>query len=192
MKNFFSTFFASFFALTLFFGCLFVFGILALVGVASSAKFRPKVDVKVKNGSYLVFDLSANLTDTPAPNENQQAFSRLFGNEDNHSLSLRRTVDGIGAAAKDDRIAGIFIRGSFQPGNYGSGYAALKEVREALQGFQKSKKPVLAYLVEPGPREYYVASVADDTPTARSTCRAWPPSRCFSPAGWSGSAWASR
>lgn len=162
MKGFFSTFFASFFALVLFFGCLFVFAILALVGLASSAKLRPKPDVKVEKGSYVVFDMSVNLTDAPAPSESQQAFSRIFGNEDQHALSLRRTLDGLGAAAKDDRIAGVFLRGSFQPGNYGSGYAALKEVREALQAFQKSNKPVFAYLVEPGPREYYLASVADD------------------------------
>ena len=162
MKGFFQTFFASFFALVLFFGCLFVFGILALVGLASSAKLRPKADVKVEKGAYVVFDMSANLTDAPAPSEGQQAFSRLFGNEDQHALSLRRTLDGLGAAAKDDRIAGVFLRGSFQPSNYGSGYAALKEVREALQAFQKGGKPVVAYLVEPGPREYYLASVADD------------------------------
>ena len=162
MKIFFKAFFASFFALVLFFGCLFVFGVLALVGLASSAKLRPKADVKVEKGAYVVFDMSVNLTDAPAPNEGQQALSRLFGNEDQHALSLRRTLDGLGAAAKDDQIAGVFLRGSFQPGNYGSGYAALKEVREALQAFQRSKKPVVAYLVEPGPREYYLASVADD------------------------------
>ncbi len=162
MKGFLKTFFASFFALVLFFGCLFVFGILAFVGLASSASLRPKADVKVEKGSYVVFDMSANLTDAPAPSEGQQAFSRLLGNEERHALSLRRTLDGLGAAAKDDRIAGVFLRGSFQPGNYGSGYAALKEVREALQAFKKSGKPVFAYLVEPGPREYYLASVADD------------------------------
>ena len=162
MKGFFKTFFASFFALVLFFGCLFVFGLLALVGLASSARFRPKPDVKVENGSYVVLDMSVNLTDAPAPSESQQALSRLFGDDENHALSLRRTVDGLGAAAKDDRIAGVFLRGNFQPGNYGSGYAALKEVREALQAFKQSKKPVFAYLVEPGPREYYLASVADD------------------------------
>lgn len=162
MKSFFKTFFASFFALVLFFGCLFVFGILALVGFASSASLRPKPAVKVDKGSYLVFDLSANLTDAPAPTEQQQSFGRLFGNEEKHALSLRRTLDGLGAAAADDRIAGIFIRGSFQAAGYGSGYAALKEVREALVAFKRSNKPVFAFLVEPGPREYYLASVADD------------------------------
>ncbi len=71
-------------------------------------------------------------------------------------------LDAINHAAKDDRITGIFLTGSFEPANYGSGFAALKEAREALIAFkQTSKKGVTAYLVSPTTRDYYLASVAD-------------------------------
>lgn len=159
MKSFLKTFFASFFALVLFFGCLLVLAILSVVGLSS---LKRKPELKIERGAYVNFDMSANLTDAPAPSEGQQALGKLLGRDDTRLLSLRRALDGLAAAAKDERIAGVFLHGSFQPGNYGSGYAALKEVREALVEFKKSGKPVLAYLIAPDTRDYYLASVADD------------------------------
>ena len=46
--------------------------------------------------------------------------------------------------------------------NYGSGFAALKEVREAIIDFKEiSGKPVIAYLVYPTDKDLYLASIAD-------------------------------
>jgi protease-4 len=65
------------------------------------------------------------------------------------------------AASTDDRISGLFMCGSLTPRGYGSGYAALKELRAALEKFKRSGKPIRAYLVAPSNKDYYLASVAN-------------------------------
>ena len=63
-------------------------------------------------------------------------------------------------AAKDERIKAVFLQGSIQPADFGSGYACLKELREAILSFKASGKKVYAYLETPTTRDYYVASAA--------------------------------
>ena len=106
--------------------------------------------------------MSLNVTDTPPPSELEQGLGRVFGGGDEDSVSLRSLLGAIDAAKTDNRIAGIFLTGSFEPQGYGSGFAALREVREALQSFRDAPahKPVVAYLVAPSKRDYYLASVA--------------------------------
>ncbi len=69
-------------------------------------------------------------------------------------------LNALKKAAKDDRIKGILIVGSFEPTDFGTGYACLKELREAIIDFKKSGKQVYAYLEAPTTRDYYVASAA--------------------------------
>ncbi|MEX2380905.1 MAG: signal peptide peptidase SppA, partial [Opitutales bacterium] len=64
-------------------------------------------------------------------------------------------------AATDDRISGILLQGQMIPIGYGSGYAALREVRDALGYFQEQGKPVFAYMENPGIRDYYLGSIAN-------------------------------
>ena len=158
MKTFFQTLFASFLALVLFAILAALVGIAAVVGfVKLAAKQEPKID----QGSFLVVDLSVNLTDTPVSFDNSRAFARLLGRDDTSTVSLRALLGAIHEAADDSRIGGIFLHGSFTPADYGAGFAAIKEVREALVKFRdESKKPVVAYLVGPDTRDYYLASVA--------------------------------
>ncbi len=159
MKHFFQTVFATFLSLLLF--CTVV--VLVCIGlVIGLARLGSKQEPKIERGAFLVVDMSMNITDTPPPSDEAQRFGHLFGGDDTPAVSLRETLDAINAAAKDDRIAGIFLHGSFAPSGYGTGFAALKEVREALTNFRTtSKKPVAAYLVEPSTRDYYLTSAAD-------------------------------
>ena len=158
MKSFFQTLFASFLALTLFAILLVVLGL----GIAAGlVKLASKQEPKIENGSFLVVDLSVNLTDTPVSFESSKALAHLLGRDDADTVSLRALLGAIHNAADDKRIGGIFLSGSFTPQDYGAGFAALKEVREALLDFRKSKKPVIAYLVGPNTRDYYLASVAE-------------------------------
>ena len=159
MKSFFQIVFGTFFALILFTVLVVLLCIGVLVGlVRLSTKQEPRIEA----GSYLVVDLSVNLTDAPPPSDESQFVSRLFGGSDTSAIALRSTLDAINLAAKDNRIAGIFLSGSFEPQEYGTGFAALKEMREALASFHaNSKKPVVAYLVAPSTRDYYLASAAD-------------------------------
>ena len=158
MKSFFQTLFATFLALVLFS----IIAVLLSIGVvAGLAKIFSKQEPKIDNGSFLVVDLSVNIVDAPVAFESSKALAQLLGRNDADTVSLRALLAAVHEAADDKRIGGIFLHGSFTPEGYGSGFAALKEFREALLDFRKSKKPVIAYLVGPDPRDYYVASAAD-------------------------------
>lgn len=157
MKNFFTAFFATLTALLVFcFGAVVVFFI--FVGVLASMGEKK---VSVEHGSYLVLDLSANIQDSPEQMEGLEKFAEAFGGHAARNLQLRQVTRSLQAAAADPDIAGVFVRGQIAAANYGSGFAALREVREALADFRKSGKPVKAYLSYAGTRDYYVASVAN-------------------------------
>ncbi|MEJ1973172.1 MAG: signal peptide peptidase SppA [Lacunisphaera sp.] len=85
-----------------------------------------------------------------------------FGGEAQSSLQLRLVTRALEAAAGDKSIKGLYLTGSLRPVGYGSGYAALKEVREALADFRASGKPITAYLNFAEPRDYYLASAATE------------------------------
>ncbi|MBV8906317.1 MAG: signal peptide peptidase SppA, partial [Acidobacteriia bacterium] len=60
-------------------------------------------------------------------------------------------------AAVDSHIKAVV----FEPESLRAGWGKLQELRQDLDQFRKSGKPVYAYLNTPGAREYYVASAAD-------------------------------
>ncbi len=159
MKNFFTSFFATLTALIVFLlGACFL-GFLFLGAIIAMGQKKP---VAVEDGSYLVFDLSANVVDTPEQNAGLDEFMEALGGEARSALQLRQVTRAIEAAASDKSIKGLYLTGSLRPMGYGSGYAALKEVRQAITDFRKSGKPVTAYLNFAEPRDYYLASAADD------------------------------
>lgn len=134
-----------------------VAGILLIVGIAASAGSRPPT--QVRQGSVLVIDLDQPLSDRPTRPEVTSFLDEAL-DRGNPALPLRSALLGIKAAADDDRISGIMIRGSVASDGVRSGYAALRELRGALIAFAASKKPVHAYLVNPDVATYYVASAA--------------------------------
>ncbi|SDS52155.1 signal peptide peptidase SppA [Opitutus sp. GAS368] len=159
MKNFFTSFFATLSAMVVFLiGGLLCFFLL----IGFLAALGEKKPVAVQNGSYLVFDLAANIQDAPSQVEGLDQFMEAFGSRAPRHLQLREVTRALQAAAKDDAIKGLYLTGSFRSEGYGSGFAALKEVREAIESFKAAGKPVKAHLDFAGTREYYVASVADD------------------------------
>ena len=124
----------------------------ALVALGGRDASAPAFD----KGSYLVLNLSTNFTDAPA-----ELDLGSFGGG-SESLQLRTVTRALRAAAKDDRIAGVYLTGDLSPADFGSGYAALRELRAALEDFRASGKPVQAYLTQATTRTYYVASAADN------------------------------
>ncbi|MSU46412.1 MAG: signal peptide peptidase SppA [Lacunisphaera sp.] len=159
MKNFFISFFATLTALIVFLigGFLTLFLILGVL-----AAMGQKKPVVVQNGSYLVLNLSTNIQDSPSQVEGLDELLEVLGGDPPRTLQLREVTRALQAAANDDAIAGLYLTGAVQPSGYGSGYAALKEVREALEVFKASGKPVKAYLTYAGTRDYYLASVANE------------------------------
>ncbi len=156
MKNFFTSMLGALAALVVFS----VFGVLLFIGfLVAMASIGGNVEKSVPNverGAYLVVDLSMNITDAPPAMD----LGPFGGNE--HTVQLRTITRALRAAAKDDRIAGAFITGELSPAAFGSGYAALKEVRGALADFKAAGKPISGYLVHATTRTYYLASVAND------------------------------
>jgi protease-4 len=155
MKHFFTVMFGALAALVIFAaGCAaLVLGVLATFAMLGGSEKSAPTFVR---GSYLVFNLSTNISDAPAAID----LGALGGRAD--TMQLRTVTRAIRTAAKDERIAGVFLTGDLSPAAFGSGYAALKEVREALNEFRKAGKPIAAYLTYATTRSYYLASVATD------------------------------
>lgn len=139
---------------------LFVIALAAMGGAAmEGGGDKP---VAVTKGSYLVVDLSVNLQDKPEQMEGFAEIAEAFGGEGDHILQLRSATRALRAAAKDSDIAGIYLHGSFRPMGYGSGFAALKELREALEAFKATGKPIKAYFTNASTRDYFIASAASE------------------------------
>lgn len=157
MKGFLKTFFASLLALMFAAGGLFLF-IVVLIGALSSMS-QPVP--QVKEGSVLVFNMSRAVQDRPVGLTPDAFIDEALGGDGQRAVSLRSLTEGIRAASSDDRIKGLLLTGSFPVEGYSSGFAALKEVREAIDAFKESGKPVTAYVVYPSSRDMYVIAAAD-------------------------------
>ena len=159
MKQFFITFFANLAALLFVFGGpALLFIILIVASIASGPKGKPLV--MLERGSILVLDMSMNVADSPEHASSTDPLTNALSGDKTPSMSLHKLLIAVKKAAKDDRIKGILLEGSFEPSDFGTGYACLKELREAIIDFKKSGKPVYAYLEAPTTRDYYVASAA--------------------------------
>lgn len=150
-------FFASFLAMGVAIAgaCFLLF--VTMVGIASLNSPAPLI----QDGSILVFNLSGNIQDRPVSSTAEDFIDEAMGKDGAVKYSLYSLTRAIRAAAEDDRIEGILLRGSFRPAGYGTGFASLKEVREALVDFSDSDKPIWASVVYPSSRDMYVMSVAD-------------------------------
>lgn len=157
MKNFFASFLGTLAALALAVTGVAVLGF-GLLMVAAS--FEPETK-SIERGSYLVFDLGANITDAPAEFDGAGIGALLGGNE-SHTLQLRAVTRALREAGKDSRIKGLVLLGSLEPSGYGTGFAALAEVRRAIADFKKSGKPVVAYLDFATTRDLYLAAGATE------------------------------
>ncbi len=154
MKSFLKTVFASLVALVLFFVLL-----LVLVGAIITGQETPR---PLEDNTLLVLNLSVPITDK-AP---RQKFSDVVGNavrkKESGQQSLRTVVTAIRKAAKDEHISGLYLKGAVATEGYASGWAALKEVREAISEFRKSGKPVITWQEGLDEKTLYVVSPADE------------------------------
>ena len=158
MKNFFASFLGTLAALALAVTGVVVLFFGLIVGLSSLN--TPSV-APVETGAYLVFDLGVNITDAPVPSD-QFNPAMLLGGSESRALQLRTVTHALREAASDRRIAGVMLVGSLTPEGFGSGFAALNEVRAALLDFKKSGKPVVAYLDFATTGDLYVAAGATD------------------------------
>ncbi|WP_448598073.1 signal peptide peptidase SppA [Thermoleptolyngbya sp.] len=129
--------------------------IMLLVAIAlSSRDAGPKVEDK----SVLTLNLDRGIADAPVAVDPGRVFQEaLSGRTTRQPVSLRTAVEAIEAAATDKKIVGLLLEGSLPPT---TGYATLREVRQAIDTFRESGKPIYAYDVNWGERDYYLASAA--------------------------------
>jgi protease-4 len=154
MKSFLKTVFASFTALIIFLVLLVI-----LAGAALTGRDAPQ---SIEDNTLLVLNLSVPIVDR----QPQQRLSNVLGNtlldKEESRQSLRAVVTAIRKAAEDDRISGLYLKGRVVRDGYASGWAALREVREAIVVFKKSGKPVVTWQEELDEATLYVVSPADD------------------------------
>ena len=103
-------------------------------------------DVETAEGSFLVLDLSMNLTDRPSGLKFEDITREVLTNERKPpNFHLREVTESIAKAAFDRKIRGICIQGGFKPDGYGCGYGAIKELVAALELFKESGKKILGF-----------------------------------------------
>ncbi|HBB32545.1 MAG TPA: signal peptide peptidase SppA [Cyanobacteria bacterium UBA8803] len=160
MRQFFQQTFASMIGslagLILFFG-LGTGGFLFLVIAIASRDTGPQV----KDKSVLVFDSSLTITDTDPSSSTSDAIGEALSGEEADSISLRTVLDSLEKAAQDPRIVALYLDASRTTTGSSTGFATLKEVRQAMERFRASGKKIVAYDVDLGEQEYYLSSVAD-------------------------------
>ena len=161
MKDFFKYTFASLIGsilgITLIIGVGFGGLIFFVVSIASQTK---DLGPQVKDKSILVFDLATSITDSRPISSTGEALQEALYSDQPTTITLRKAINTLNAAAKDKKIIGIYIKGSNTPGV--TGLANLQEIRQALQRFGETGKTIIAYDMDWTEREYYLGSVADE------------------------------
>ena len=100
--------------------------------------------------------------DGPLPEDDPGAeLNRLLGIE---LVTLHDVVDALDRAAEDDRIAAVQVRVGF----LGTGWGRTQELRDALERFRRSGKPLQALLEYGDDQTYYLASAAGDLRLVRT------------------------
>jgi protease-4 len=161
MRDFLKYVFASLTGTLIFFG-LVLGGILLLLASVASLSSGRSPEPAVQDKTILVFDLSATISDiAPSDDGREVDVQRLLRGSGGKILPLSTILDCLDKAAADKRVVGLYLHGNLSTEGYGSGFAALREIREALLRFKASKKPIYAYNQVYSERDYYLASVAD-------------------------------
>lgn len=154
MKQFFTNIAANLVTMAL----LVLVGLVLVFGIVASA--TRSTAPTVPSDAILVVDLSQPLADRPTERTPSSAWDRALAEPGGSRLSLRGAVVALEAAATDDQISGVLLRGNVLSDGLSSGYGGLVEFRDAITKVVDAGKPVHAFLVDPGVRDYYVASAA--------------------------------
>ena len=108
----------------------------------------------IKKNTVLHMTLSGNIAETSDANFDPTTFNIVS------SVGMSSLLYGLERAAKDDKVAGLFIE--IESAN--CGYARATEIRNAINQFEASGKFVVTYLQGEaiGIKQYYIASAANE------------------------------
>jgi len=138
-------FIASLICIVIFFG---------IIGAVVGSKEKATV---LKENSIYELDLEGTLIDRSEENPLDAVFAEAFGKPGAGSIGLDNVLANIKKAKEDSKVVGIYLKG----GSLSGGIASIKEIRDALIDFKKSKKFVVAYADNYSQSMYYLVSVAD-------------------------------
>ena len=141
-----------------------LFAVLSLIVFSFFAgSFLSPASERIKKDSFLVLDLTMNLTDRPADVSLEDLTRQALANEEMiPGYHLREVVHALGKASAEKNIKGIFLTGGFAPSGYGCGYETILEFIRALENFKQSGKKIVGYLHSPRQLDYLVYSICDE------------------------------
>ncbi|PZO38060.1 MAG: signal peptide peptidase SppA [Shackletoniella antarctica] len=137
-------------------GFLLTLGAVGLVGVLVAGLSQESDAPTVEKDTVLVYDLSTLIPDSP---EALDPGALVLGGQTPSAITLRQAVLALEQAATDDRITALYLKGS--GAGVGAGLASQIEIRQALETFSATDKPILAYDISWTEQEYALASLAD-------------------------------
>lgn len=125
----------------------FLTGIVIVFSAFRLGERRPTIP----EGATLILNLSDDLPEKqpvriPIP---------FVGSAD--TLTVLDVWRGLRNAGTDSRVKAVIL----ETGRIGAGWGKLQEIREAVQAYKKSGKPLVAVLRTPRSREFYLATAAD-------------------------------
>ncbi|MFN5912718.1 MAG: S49 family peptidase, partial [Bacteroidota bacterium] len=120
--------------------------------IGGFAEFGPK-PLSLENKTVLHMTLSGNLSEKADVSFDPMSFQL------NENIGLSDIIHGLKKAKEDKKIKGVYI----ELGEISCGYAQAKEIRDAVNEFEKSGKFVIAYNRGEAVslKEYYIASSAN-------------------------------
>ena len=136
-------------------GMVVAFIVLILLFVGIFTIINPEKDVIVKENSILKIDLT-NTSVVERKSDNPFEGFDLSG-ESKKTIELKKVLDNIEKAKKDDNIKAIYISTSF----VNAGLSQIEEIRNKILEFKRTGKPIIAYSEVYSQLAYYLASVAN-------------------------------
>lgn len=129
--------------------------LLMAIGIISALVKSSDKPATISENSVLHLKLNYPIPDRSSDNPFDNFDPGNFSMEKH--LGLNNILANIAKAAKDDNIKGVCLDLGFSP----SGYATLREIRNALQEFADSGKFIYTYADMLSQRDYYLASISD-------------------------------
>jgi protease-4 len=153
MREFFKYVFATVVGIIISTFLIFLVVILLVVGVIAS--IDDDKSVNVLSNSVLFLNLDQSIKER-TPNKTLENLP-IVGSQGGKSIGFNELIIALKRAKTDDNIKCIYLNVT----SPGAGKATLKEIRDALVDFKKSKKKIIAYSEVYTQDAYYLASVAN-------------------------------
>lgn len=137
---------------------LVLFGVVAVmvvVGVVSKIGASSATNESISKGSVLTIELSGAIAERETPLEFD--YISLMRRDVERPQTLEKLVMAIREAKKNENISAIYLK----CGGVSAPLATLNALRDAVEDFRESGKPVIAYADSYGMGDYFVASVAN-------------------------------